>query len=69
MSDAESVDVALFDLIAADDRQPQAFSKLFGKSGFPRSRPARNDDALWSPVHGCPILISNKLNSHKYFNC
>jgi len=49
--DAVGVDVALFDLIAAYHWHPQAFPKLLGKSGFSRSRPARDDDALWFSVH------------------
>lgn len=58
MFDAVGVDVALFDLIAAYDRHPQALPKLPGESGFPRSRPACDDDALWFSVHvsGCPTF-------------
>ena len=48
---AVGIDVALFDFIATYDWQPQKFTKLPGKSGFARSRPARNDDALWFSVH------------------
>ena len=58
MFDAVGVEIALFDLIAAYDRHPQAFPKLLSKSGFSRSRLACDDDALWSSVHvsGCPTI-------------
>lgn len=56
--DAVGVDITLFDLIAAYDWHPQAFPKLFRKSGFSRSRPACDDDALWFSAHvsGYPAL-------------
>jgi len=67
--DAEGVDVALFDLIAAYDWHPQAFPKLLRKSGFSRSRPAGDNDALRFSVHvsGCPTPGINRapFNVHE----
>ena len=56
--DAEGVDIPFFDLIAAYNRHPKAFPEFLSKGGFPRSLPARDDDALWFSVHicGCPTI-------------
>ena len=51
MFNAEGVDVTLFDFVAADDRHPQLFPKFLGKSGFSRSRSARDDDAIRFSIH------------------
>ena len=45
--DAERVDVALFDLIAAYHRHIKAFAKQLRKSRLSGSRSARDDDAVW----------------------
>ncbi|MBV9865739.1 MAG: hypothetical protein JO316_10335 [Abitibacteriaceae bacterium] len=58
MRDAVGVDIALFDLIAADDRQPQPCPKLPGQCGFPRSRLASDDDAPGFSVHVSEVLAS-----------
>lgn len=49
--DAARIYVALFDLVAANHGHAQALPELPGKSSLSRSRPARNDDALWDCVH------------------
>ena len=48
---AVGVDVSLLDLIAAYNRHPQELAQLFSKSGFSRTRSAREDNALWFFVH------------------